>query len=554
MKNPSFVKKVMKTKEVNYLPYGSNDREFMKEIVTEAGYALQFGVNSIQDDKEIVLLAIQQCPWAYLYASDRLKQDPQVMMEAARHGCICGASQEIASNRKIVLNAVKVSAFNLMYVSEELRNDKEIVNAALCNDLGCFDNIGSELLKNREFCKKMVLQCGYKATRVIDESLMSDSTFLKELVDLRLDDLFELRVGSIVDRKFSKELIRMCPWFIRTMMFSKDEELVMEAAKCDPKTVQYAHDSLRNNSEFAMKLVELDARTLLHLGPEVKQCFRVVMQAVKQNGLCLPYASSDLKNDPHIVRAACQQNPQAIQYAGSMLKGSQEFMLEMIQHNLSALQHASIHLKRNCLFLQQVKQLVLSHQELMRVKNPNIDFSSLDELVSNLCSANLHYEFYCTHDIQLRQDRSLVMQCVKQNGLTLHNAVEELRQDRQVVLEAIKTTPKALQYAHYSLQDDKDLCLEAVTRDVSSFAYCSSRLKLDADLIRECVKQQGFTVLAQYLPSTNALGKTFAMELLEMNFKCIQFFPRDLTEDEEFMKEVFMREPRIHSLDSLVEC
>lgn len=380
MKNPSFVKKVMKTMEVNYLPYGSNDREFMKEIVTEAGYALQFGINSIQDDKEIVLLAIQQCPWAYLYASDRLKQDPQVMMEAARHGCICGASQEIASNRKIVLNAVKVSAFNLMYVSEELRNDKEIVNAALCNDPGCFDNIGSELLKNREFCKKMVLQCGYKATRVIDESLMSDSTFLKELVDLRLDDLFELRVGSIVDRKFSKELIRMCPWFIRTMMFSKDEELVMEAAKCDPKTVQYAHDSLRNNSEFAMKLVELDARTLLHLGPEVKQCFRVVMQAVKQNGLCLPYASSDLKNDPHIVRAACQQNPQAIQYAGSMLKGSQEFMLEMIQHNLSALQHASIHLKRNCLFLQQVKQIVLSHQELMRVKNPNIDFSSLDEL------------------------------------------------------------------------------------------------------------------------------------------------------------------------------
>ena len=58
-------------------------------------------------------------------------------------------------------------------------------------------------------------------------------------------------------------------------------------------------------------------------------------------------------------------------------------------------------------------------------------------------------------------NKNVVLEAVKQNGLALQFASEKLQDDKNVVLEAVKQNGWALQFASEELRNDKDIQIAA---------------------------------------------------------------------------------------------
>ncbi len=56
-----------------------------------------------------------------------------------------------------------------------------------------------------------------------------------------------------------------------------------------------------------------------------------------------------------------------------------------------------------------------------------------------------------------RNDKEVVIEAVKQDGLTLYYASDDLQDDKEVVIEAVKQDGEALYLASGRLQDDKEV-------------------------------------------------------------------------------------------------
>ena len=78
---------------------------------------------------------------------------------------------------------------------------------------------------------------------------------------------------------------------------------------------------------------------------------------------------------------------------------------------------------------------------------------------------------------ELKADKQVVLEAVKQDGCSLLFASEELKADKQVVLEAVKQDGRALRFASQELKADKEVILEAVKQDGESLEYASPSLR-----------------------------------------------------------------------------
>jgi hypothetical protein len=82
-----------------------------------------------------------------------------------------------------------------------------------------------------------------------------------------------------------------------------------------------------------------------------------------------------------------------------------------------------------------------------------------------------------------KNDKSVMLECVKNNGCLLSVAVDEIKNDKEVVLEAVKTKGSCLEYASKRLKNDKEVVIRAVKNDWSALEYVSEDLQKDKDVL-----------------------------------------------------------------------
>ena len=98
--------------------------------------------------KEYMLEAIRKdAPWVIAYASDRLRQDKELMLEACKHDGqeLYYASQKLRDDKEVVLTAVIKKWRILKYASENMRRNKEVCIAALKGSLSAAEYIMPEM-------------------------------------------------------------------------------------------------------------------------------------------------------------------------------------------------------------------------------------------------------------------------------------------------------------------------------------------------------------------------------------------------------------------------
>ncbi len=135
----------------------------------------------------------------------------------------------------------------------------------------------------------------------------------------------------------------------------------------------------------------------------------------------------------------------------------------------------------------------------------------------------------------LINNKTFILQAVKQSGCALEHASEELRNDRDIVLEAVKQKNYALEYASKELRNDRDIVLEAVKQAGYALRYASEELRNDRDIVLEAVKQNGYAL--EYASEELRNDREFVLEAVKQDGWALQYASKELRNDRDIVLE-----------------
>lgn len=186
-----------------------DDKDIALEAVKNRCYYLEYVSERLKDDKDVVLEAIKKpmlvldmereiekltntleerhSLWyafydkfwfnivfdsALKYASDRLKDDKDIVIEAVKNdwNAIEYASDRLKDDEDVVIEAIKNDWNAIKYSSERLKNNKKIVLDAIANHLDTLDCIPIELKNEKKFKLEII-------------EILNNSKYFKHLVD-----------------------------------------------------------------------------------------------------------------------------------------------------------------------------------------------------------------------------------------------------------------------------------------------------------------------------------------------------------------------------------
>jgi hypoxanthine phosphoribosyltransferase len=119
----------------------SNNKEIVLDSVKDDGDSLKFASNDLKDDIEIVLAAVNNDGLALQYASTVLMDNKEIALAAVQQNgrALQYASERIKNNKEVVLAAVQQNGWAVEYASEHLKDDATVFKAAtkaVLNKLG----------------------------------------------------------------------------------------------------------------------------------------------------------------------------------------------------------------------------------------------------------------------------------------------------------------------------------------------------------------------------------------------------------------------------------
>jgi uncharacterized protein YcgL (UPF0745 family) len=229
-----------------------------------------------------MLEAVQQDGFALEYALDDLNADQEVVLEAVKQNgfALRGASDDLKAEREVVLEAVKQTGRALQYASNDLRGDPVVVLEAVKQDGWALQGASDALRCDREIVLEAVKQKGRALEYALDD-LNADREVVLEAVK---------QTGAALEYAANN--------------LNADREVVLEAVKQEGFALQCASDDLKSNREVVLEAVKQTGGALKYASEALQADRDFVLEAVKQDGFALLYASNDLKADINLRKAA----------------------------------------------------------------------------------------------------------------------------------------------------------------------------------------------------------------------------------------------------------
>jgi hypothetical protein len=124
--------------------------------VQQNGLALEYALNVMKRDREVVLAALHQTRDAIQFASDMLKYDRHFLLEAVQqNGLVLVYVPGPLKDREMVMAAVQQNGKSLEY-APAFRADPEVACAAMMNTPDALPFVDKSLDNNYEFLKCMI--------------------------------------------------------------------------------------------------------------------------------------------------------------------------------------------------------------------------------------------------------------------------------------------------------------------------------------------------------------------------------------------------------------
>eukprot|EP01080_Neovahlkampfia_damariscottae_P008162 gene8162-12622_t len=209
-----------------------NDEEEATEIVLENGLMLKYLSPELQNKFKIVLMAVEENGLALKYASQNMQSNEKIVTKALLHSgmALQYASEEIksnreivgiADNREIVLIAVNQKGYAYDYISKRLQAEKGIACDAIKQDCFVYEMIPIQLkndidigicivqyypneyfslsqsLRNNKEIMLQLVKSDEKMIKQIPSNLLNERNFVIKLATISLKN--DLEVQMLVD-------------------------------------------------------------------------------------------------------------------------------------------------------------------------------------------------------------------------------------------------------------------------------------------------------------------------------------------------------------------
>lgn len=252
----------------------------------------------------------------------------------------------------------------------------------------------------------------------------------------------------------------------------------------------------------------------------IKKC---VLKNVSLNGLNLAQVKPKFKNNTEVVTVAVKQNVEAINFASETLKNDENFIYSLASINLSVLKVLQNNVAIKVLDrIKKEKNIKIITDELYNTK---IILDSLNKIKWALNFEN-GLEILSKATEEMRDNKNVVMMCVKSVGQALYYASDRLKNDSDIVLEAVKNDGLSLSSASKELRNREEIVKQALQNNAYALRFASDRLKNDRDLVFYACVKEPFTIINASSQLRNDID--FICEIARKNSLVLNKIPRDI--------------------------
>ena len=329
----------------------AEDEAFFRSAVKHHGLVLQVGAPLIKANKEIVLAAVAENPYALLYADKAFQDDPEVVLMALKTRTSMYARdlpfpRHMLESETFVRSMLAANGTNLRYLGEADANRLDYLELALVNkpymlemvypefqvDLETYypealRSLVTAVSSNAEFLHRIVMQ-NELAYKHIGQSMRASDAFL----NLFLADFNNLQIPEKANkRKVQLRLLMqvLCDRpadehiFLACYTLAKENHLPTRKMLLQSRAVFY------NNKRLMEALLTIDSEALEFAHASIKRTPELIRLAIasgqeacteKRPPSALKYAATNLKDDRAIVLEAVKKDGAALEYASTRLQ------------------------------------------------------------------------------------------------------------------------------------------------------------------------------------------------------------------------------------------
>jgi hypothetical protein len=132
-----------------------------------------------------------------------------------------------------------------------------------------------------------------------------------------------------------------------TDKFKDDEEIVLESIKNGVRALQFASLRLRSERNFVLKAVAVSGYSLKYISQNLKNDHEIVLRAVTQEPYAIKYAPKLIQEKQEIIFVAASRNAEFMEFAPKKLTEDYDFCLKMLKENGICLRYFDEELKSN---------------------------------------------------------------------------------------------------------------------------------------------------------------------------------------------------------------
>lgn len=299
------------------------DKEVALLAVKSVGMAIRFVNGDVIHDKDVIHAAIENDPAVYFRVFEP-DLDTIKLTLSLRGSVLCNLAPWMKDDKELVLTAVTGSPDAIQYASQRLRDDDEIAMQAVSEDGLALKYLS--VLQNHKAVVLKAVSTYYRAFRFASEELRRDPEVICKAMemlrsmdsfDVDVDDVFLAYIPEDVLEEQVDRLVEIYGriWNFLPRHYKKRADLARKALDTYGATLEYFPSTWRDDESFVLAAVCQDGLALEAASERLRDTKTVVMKALVSNGLALEHASYMLKADEEVVLQAVRNHPDALEFA-----------------------------------------------------------------------------------------------------------------------------------------------------------------------------------------------------------------------------------------------
>jgi hypothetical protein len=341
-----------------------NNKDLVLTAVKNCGYALKYASEKLRNDIDIIIESINGgANNVFFFLGDKIKRNKKIILRIINKiknnniVFLKYCNEEIKDDEEIVLRLVTINCKEFEYASERIKNDRNFILELIENNPNIIRVLNAKFKNDKEIVLKSIFDdsgSNLELIKYIGDDLKKDKEFLKQIVDINGSALLYDGLEILRDDKETVlKAIEFDPGVTQCISDRlKDDEDVMFLASTCGCGLEYASERLKNDEKFIMKIFDYLYEeslnytddyyddegpyfSLLYMGEKLKSNSKFMLTLMKKYGDWLPvleFINKDIDDYKNIAKEALNKDYRSIEFLKDELKNDIDFILDIFKN------------------------------------------------------------------------------------------------------------------------------------------------------------------------------------------------------------------------------